>query len=419
MNTIRYHIKNIPILPWAFLGGLAFSIFGAYKIGSARESEGITLIFISLSCWAGITNLIYHICFDYDELYIKTHGIISKHRFLGFKKLFLTLFWIFGTALIVLIIVFVVFTIFKLPFVSFYIFLLLFVTVPVCAFFGFFVVASSLWLLNKCYLANMPECFLPAIDVLEINVAEGVVFDEELVTLVRYPKPTTVDSYYSVPSRIEKIESYAFQGCENLQSINLSNVEEIGDSAFTGTNLKSLLLPKTVKQINGAFDGCSTLQSLEVDPENPFFYTHGDVLFDKNFMTLIRCPQGKVGHYHVPHGVKEIEREAFNSCSELTSVSIPEGVTQISRKFSGIRKVTSFGVFEGCSEMTSIELPKSLVKISHSPFQRCYSLTRIVCSERLEKQIADQLEDGEWTSTNLGIGLVCFLKNQTDHDQSV
>ena len=48
--------------------------------------------------------------------------------------------------------------------------------------------------------------------------------------------------------------------------------------------------------------------------------------------------------------------EAFRDCTSLTSVVIPEGVTEI-----------GFGAFDNCN-LTSVVVPKSVRKIGHEVF---------------------------------------------------
>ena len=64
--------------------------------------------------------------------------------------------------------------------------------------------------------------------------------------------------------------------------------------------------------------------------------------------------------------VASIGDQAFNDCSELTSVTIPNSVTSI-----------GYGVFSGCSSLTSVTIPNSVTSIERNTFQYCSSLTSI------------------------------------------
>jgi hypothetical protein len=64
--------------------------------------------------------------------------------------------------------------------------------------------------------------------------------------------------------------------------------------------------------------------------------------------------------------VTSIGGEAFEGCSSLTSINIPEGVTSIGD-----------GAFGECSSLTSITLSKGVTSIGDRAFCNCWSLTNI------------------------------------------
>lgn len=65
----------------------------------------------------------------------------------------------------------------------------------------------------------------------------------------------------------------------------------------------------------------------------------------------------------IPEGVNLISYYAFNGCSNLTSITIPDGVTSIG-EFA----------FRGCSSLTSITIPDSVKSIDSGIFQDCNKL---------------------------------------------
>ena len=65
----------------------------------------------------------------------------------------------------------------------------------------------------------------------------------------------------------------------------------------------------------------------------------------------------------IPEGVTSIGISAFFNCSSLTSITIPEGVTSIGNS-----------AFSNCSSLTSISLPSTLTSIGNSAFSGCSSL---------------------------------------------
>ena len=86
--------------------------------------------------------------------------------------------------------------------------------------------------------------------------------------------------------------------------------------------------------------------------------------------------------------VTNIAYEAFSGCSNLTSITIPEGVTSIgSNAFSGCSSLTSItipegvrgiesGAFSGCTSLKSITIPKTVKSISITAFKGCKNLSK-------------------------------------------
>ena len=87
--------------------------------------------------------------------------------------------------------------------------------------------------------------------------------------------------------------------------------------------------------------------------------------------------------------VTSIGRDAFMNCTELTSVTIPEGVTSIERdafyhcnglktvKIPTSMKQIEWGAFNGCS-LTSVTIPDGVTHIGVLAFTSCRNLTTVV-----------------------------------------
>ena len=112
----------------------------------------------------------------------------------------------------------------------------------------------------------------------------------------------------------------------------------------------------SVTSIGGsAFDRCSSLTSVNI----PNSVTSiGDWAFNGcSGLTSVE----------IPNSVTSIGSSAFYSCSGLTSVTIPNSVTSIGE-----------GAFWNCSGLTSIEIPNSVTSIGDGVFSDCSGLTSIV-----------------------------------------
>ena len=144
--------------------------------------------------------------------------------------------------------------------------------------------------------------------VTAITVAEGnTVYDsrEDCNAIVKSSTNTMVLGCQNstFPATVTVIGTSAFQGCTNLQRINLpEGIKTISELAFSGcTGLLSVSLPSTLTTIDVcAFSYCSALT---------------DVI--------------------LPEGLKTIESSAFEYCLGLKSISIPSSVTTLSNNVFG------------------------------------------------------------------------------------
>lgn len=80
------------------------------------------------------------------------------------------------------------------------------------------------------------------------------------------------------------------------------------------------------------------------------------------------APTGKVAIPPTLNYIKvtRIGQDAFRNCKELTSVTIPEGVTHI-----------DVHAFDNCTGLKSVSLPSSLMGIGYAAFGKCEKLTSV------------------------------------------
>ena len=132
-------------------------------------------------------------------------------------------------------------------------------------------------------------------------------------------------------------------GAETYQDFEYSALDD-GRVKITGYNggAETVVIPDTIdgKSVTSigrrAFEGCTSLKSITI-----------------------------------PNSVTEMGRRAFSGCSSLTGIAIPDSVTEIGKY-----------AFDGCKSLTSITIPDGVTSIGDGAFYNCSSLTEIkVASE--------------------------------------
>ena len=151
------------------------------------------------------------------------------------------------------------------------------------------------------------------------------------------------------------------------------------NGAFRGnTKLTGVELPTSVVSLEkNAFNGCSSLKSISG--------------LDNITELGVSCFAGCVAlpSIDLPEGLKKIESQAFYGCAGLEQLSIPETVYSIGNAaFSnctslctivlpkGIESLSS-NLFEGCISLDDITIPSNVSAIESGAFSGCNSLTSI------------------------------------------
>jgi hypothetical protein len=128
-------------------------------------------------------------------------------------------------------------------------------------------------------------------------------------------------------------------GCNS--SIIPNDIKIISSGAFAGhRDLVKIAIPSSVEKIERwAFNNCDKLESIIVDKNNVKYYSEGNCLIEKDTKTLI----AKSKNNAIPNDIESIADCALLGCHELRSITIPNSVKKIEK-----------GAFNSCDNLDSI-----------------------------------------------------------------
>ena len=150
-----------------------------------------------------------------------------------------------------------------------------------------------------------------------------------------------------------------------IYNVTSSNTAEVGNQngAATGT----ITIPSQVTNDSivysvtsigvEAFQSCSALTSVTIP----------DTVTSIGYAAFVNCPG--LTSITIGNSVTSINAYAFSYCIGLTSVTIPNSLTNI-----------GFAAFNGCSGLTSVTIGNSVTNIGDYAFNGCSGLTSIICN---------------------------------------
>ena len=204
---------------------------------------------------------------------------------------------------------------------------------------------------------------------------------------------------YEIPCEIDgkkviRIGNSAFIDCTELTSVTIPDgVTDIRWRAFYNcVSLKSVTIPKSVTYIDnyafGYYYDSDSFETKKIDgfKINYVKNTYGHMYAIKNGFTDEACLLthelydgtleiteyvGNSATYVIPSEidgkrVTQIGYDAFNDCTELTSITIPDGVTIIGNS-----------AFSDCTSLETVTIPNSVTQIYTRAFYNCTSLKEV------------------------------------------
>lgn len=271
------------------------------------------------------------------------------------------------------------------------------------------------------FRCNIKEISLPnSVTIISDNAFENCIELQQIV----------------IPSSVLKIGMEAFSGCENLQSIELSpSISNIEQGVFYNCkNLETIKIPSSISSIKeNAFMGCANLKSAQFASlehlcsisfmgleSNPLYYA-GKLLIDNIETIDLQIPSSvesirdyafagltELKSVTIPNSVKNIGKDAFNSCLSIDVVSFEcvehmfsvrydnqnsnpltfaKKIVIEDKEMSSIEVPSTISninpyAFYGCNAISELYIPDSVSTIGTEAFKNCSELTQVVYVSR-------------------------------------
>ena len=178
----------------------------------------------------------------------------------------------------------------------------------------------------------------------------------------------------TIPNSVTGIGNYAFQGCENLKTVyNFSSLEFVGGS--NGYGDVAYYADKVINAPNGSIEGDFAFGIIDgVNTLVEYIGEGGDVTLPadykgENYTIGSGAFQGctSLASVTIPNSVTNIGESAFSGCTSLANVTIPNSVTSIGSS-----------AFSGCTSLASVTIPNSVTNIGESAFSGCTDRKSVV-----------------------------------------
>ena len=177
------------------------------------------------------------------------------------------------------------------------------------------------------------------------NLPDGLVYKDNWLLGYKGNMPTgNIEITYGT----KRIAHNAFPSCTNINSITLPNsITYIGYCAFYNcTGIVDFNIPECVTDID-----ISTFEN------TGWWKNQADGLIYKDNWLLGYKGNMPTGNIEITYGTKRIAHNAFSSCTNINSLTLPNSITSIGES-----------AFRLCTGLTSITMPNSVTKIGRNAF---------------------------------------------------
>lgn len=167
-----------------------------------------------------------------------------------------------------------------------------------------------------------------------------------------------------------QVRDYAFYGCLNIESLDLSCVTSIGDRAMENcAELKEVLLSSDLTYVGQrAFVNCPSLIYYE---KNGLKYLGNEY---RKYIYLDSVISNEATNYVIEDMCRVIGSQCFLNCDELLDVTIGQSIVHIGDS-----------AFNSCDELKTVTIDSSVKHVGDYAFYNCNKLESVVIGDNVDQ----------------------------------
>ena len=163
----------------------------------------------------------------------------------------------------------------------------------------------------------------------------------------------------------------AFAGCTGLTAFTIpETVKSIGNSAFMGTSIISIVIPKSVvfkAEDQSVFSGCKQLREVTILSESTVMPSY--MFLNCSSLQALEVPScvtslgvsflanTSIERFTVPSGVTELLSHTFSGCEKLVEIVLPTGM-----------RVIEQSALEGCAALKTVRFGGTVAEVKQMPW---------------------------------------------------
>ena len=210
---------------------------------------------------------------------------------------------------------------------------------------------------------------------------ESIIIPSSVTTISYEAFANTNITTITIPRTVTIIDSYAFNGCRNLESVYINaNITELMDYTFQScTSLKILSLPASLQTISStALRGCNITQFMVADGSEHFAVDErSGGLFNADYTELYMLPAG-ITEFVVPSTLTADNLSSIlSNYSSITSISVENGNSVYIAQENVLYNSHTWDIAFLPNGMTEIELPAEITTLSDSTIEALRSCSTL------------------------------------------